>query len=222
MNKVIYFLRSAPYNYLIHGQNLYHSFDLVAKKIVDPPLKSGARKYFDRNVPKGVYRSNQVYTSKDQRAIQTGQFVNGNTKTLNLLKEVRYSMSNFISEQDFYGLDNKPQTDKARKAFVSALVGNHLEEGYNNLFKRIKILIKYISKEDFESVTIITHGFLLKIIEAYLRDPEVAKNPVRLLSYFSGESQTFSFCEGFVATQSQFSIRFKRYIRNKKGGIIKL
>ena len=76
-----------------------------------------------------------------------------------------------------------------------------------------KILM--LSKSGEENILFISHGFFLKVIEAYIRDKSIKENPINLLKYFDGSHETFKFCEGFVVIYEREEFVFRTYIRNK-------
>lgn len=220
MKKTAYFLRSAPYNYIVPGKNLYQSFDLVARKKYDPHLIERAGDFFKQNVPKEVFHTQESFTSSDKRCIQTADFLEVSYETSPLLSEVRYIMGNLIKESEFFEQNGKPNVNKARKVFVNNLIGNKLEESYASVISRIDKLMTIIKQNELTCITMFSHGFYLKIIEAYIKNPSIKDDPCKLLQYFNGSNETFRFCEGFKVEINNDNVKFIRYIRNKKGIIV--
>lgn len=212
MKKVI-FIRTAPYNYLIEGCNLYESFDAVAKKKIDVSLRNDARIVFKKNFPRGTYK--EVFCSPRLRSKQTARFLTKNPKQLSILSEVYYGMGDFITQGDFLGKDHIPNVMRARTAFVNALIENKLGESYKNVINRVKKVLKKASKSELNQI-FISHGFFLKIIEAYIKDPSIEHAPSNLLKYFDGKGETFHFCEGFKVEFDGKKFTFKKYLRNIK------
>ncbi len=212
MQKRVYFLRSASYDYKIDGKNLYQSFDLVARRIIDPPLDMT----HGPHVPKQLHQLNvTAFCSPSKRSAQTATLVTTKVSVLSDLLEVKYKMANFISEKDFYDQQGRPQVRKAREAFVQALIQNQLEESYQLVIQRIESMLKTISKENSSNIIVFSHGFLLKIIEAYAKDKSIKTHPPHLIKYFDGSVETFKFCEGFLLRVKNRKFIFDSYIRNE-------
>lgn len=213
--KKIFVIRSAPYDYLIKGKTLYESFDLVAQGKFSPKINNEiGRKLLGLIFKQENKNDIFVICSRRKRSIETAQIITKKIRATNLLIEVDYKMGEFISETSFYGTHDKPDVDKARRSFVNALIHDKLQEKYNSVMSRIEKIVKVVSSADEKYIVLISHGFFMKIIEAYIRDPKIKNNPKKLLKYFSGRHETFHFCEGFVVGEQKGDFKFKKYIRN--------
>jgi broad specificity phosphatase PhoE len=213
IKKQIYFLRSAPYDYAIPGVNLYQSFNLVARKVLSPPIQENKIDNISRRLLYTLKDTQVVFSSAQKRSIDTAKLIGKNVKVLDVLKEVEYFMEDFITEEEFYenGVAN---VQKARTAFVHGFIENKLQEKYVDVISRIEILLSILYNVPEDKVVLFSHGFYLKIIEAYIKEPEIKDNPNNLLSYFDGKSETFKFCEGFIITQENDTVTFDRYLKN--------
>jgi hypothetical protein len=200
MKKNIYFIRGNPYSYAQPRKDLYDSFDAVATDAVDPECTSMHR--IESVIPKKGQKLS-VFVSDRLRSVQTGKLYDARPIILPELHEIHYTMNQFITKADFFD-GEKANVDRARKAFVRALIHDQLGEPYLVLMNRIKKLFAILEEADSDCVCV-THGFLLKVIESFLHDPSIVTNPERLLKFFSGEKETFHFNEGF------------RYTPGKKG-----
>jgi len=207
--KIIYFLRTAQYPYQIKGEDLYDSFDAVATRKLD----LGIQKTKDQLFAKTFEDIEQIYCSPTKRSIQTA-FLIGNPQVREELREVFYSMKNFISKNKFFE-DGEPNVTKARKAFVSALIANELRESYTSVIRRIEQFLKQLQTTQGNSL-VFSHGFFLKILEAYIRDTSIKSQPKKLLKYFSGETETFHFLEGFTVKEHNGKYIFESYIRKEQ------
>lgn len=216
MTKQIFIIRTAPYDYQLKSMNLYQSFNAVAKRKIEASIKSSASDYFKSNLPIQMLRSNSIYCSPRIRSIQTAKFASQKPKILDSLIEVRFKMEDFIDEKDFFDKQGKPKVQKARKSFVKALVNSKLEESYDEVIKRIESLINTIEEDKSNKIMIFSHGFFMKIIEAYIKDKSIKNAPQKLLNYFDGNSETFKFCEGFILNSENGEFVFNSYIRNKE------
>lgn len=214
MKKTIYFIRTAPYDYQERSKTLYESFDLVATRIKDPSLNTHAKDHFLKNIDSRYFLSADIYCSPTLRSQQTAAFVGKEYATLPELYEINYSMSDFINESEFFSNGSNPNVTKARKAFVNALLEGKTQEKFKSVIKRIKVLLQIIQTKESQKVVVFTHGFFMKVIEAYIRNAEIEKNYLLLLDYFSGDSETFKFCEGFKVVEEKTNLLVKDYIRN--------
>ncbi len=214
MKKTIYFIRGAPYKYLIKGENLYRSFNKVAQRKFDPGLTNDSRKYFFSNVTREILSSKLIFHSPNKRSRKTALFVNKVVNELKLLSEIDYAMENFVSENEFF-VNNEPDVNSARKNFVSALINNNLNESYKHVIERVEYLMSICINSKEETILFISHGFFLKVIEAYIKNPKIKNIPKLLINYFNGENETFKFCEGFKIDYQDNKFTFKSYIRNK-------
>lgn len=216
MIKQIFIIRTAPYDYQIEGMSLYESFNAVAKRKIEVSINSKAAGYFDRKLSSKIVNISSVYCSPRTRSIETAKFVSQDPQIFNELIEVKFRMEDFISEKDFFDKQGKPKVQKARKFFVFALINDNLEESYQEVMQRIELLIDKIKKDKSNKVLIFSHGFYMKIIEAYIRDNSIKSNPKKLLNYFDGSIETFKFCEGFILDQKNGKLVFNAYISDEE------
>src|SRR5690349_19320766 len=114
----IFFVRTGFYKYKVPGKNLYDSFDLVAKRIIDVQCEEIFLSTLKNMIPIEASLAQKVFCSTSLRSIQTAQAVYPDPVAKEDLCEVLYSMSDFILKSDFYYLNNRPNVTKARKAFV--------------------------------------------------------------------------------------------------------
>ncbi|MDO8503938.1 MAG: histidine phosphatase family protein [bacterium] len=214
MKKRIFIIRTTPYDYLIPGMNLYQSFNAVAKRKVEISVKPEAKEYFRKNLPIEILNTNSVYCSPRKRSIQTANFILSDPRVLEELIEVKFEMEDFITEKGFYDKQGNANVQKARKAFVKALVNNKLGESYKEVIQRIESLLKMISQDRSNKILVFSHGFFMKIIEAYVKDSSVKNRSKNLLKYFDGSSETFKFCGGFILEFENGEFEFNSYIKN--------
>lgn len=210
MTKQVFIIRTAPYDYQIDGKNLYQSFNAVAKREIEVSIKPAARDLLGTDL---FFDIDSVYCSPRKRSIQTAKLITSHPKVFEELMEIGFKMEDFISEQNFYDKQGNPNVLVARKAFVKALIGSELKESYEEILRRIEFLLKLILEDKSDKVLIFSHGFFMKIIEAYIKDRSIQDNPKNLLKYFDGSSETFKFCEGFILELNDGKFEFNTYIR---------
>ena len=190
----MYLMRSAPYEYLVPGMNLYESFNVVGKGDYEVEISEKEATIFVEKLSDEL-KCKTVFTSPRVRSQQTGKLLTSQPIVVEDLREVLYNMDEFISEDDFFDTNGKPNVTKARKAFVKTLINDDLTEKFGSVIERIESLIKKVIDTDAEIIVMVSHGFFMKIFEAYVIDPSIKYEPNRLLKYFSGASETFAFGE---------------------------
>ncbi len=216
MKQTYYFLRSAPYDYILPGRTLYQSFDDVARRKSDPPLRKNANVLFLEQIPHISAKQYLVLYAPSKRSKQTAEFFEKATmREEPLLAEIEYSMQQVIDEELFYDSTGKPDIMRARQSFVDSFIHNTLEEPYREVIGRIEKLLDQLKQEQYSTIMLISHGFFLKVIESYIRDKGIVDDPIQLKFYFTGETETFHFCEGFIAEQQNRHVRILSYVRNK-------
>ena len=214
-SKRIYFLRTAPYDYLLQGKNLYESFNMVAQGDVGVVLRPGAKKTFLSSVPAETLKVQSVFSSPRNSLPLTAKFISKKPILLDELVEIGYKMEDFITQGEFFKA-GIPNVNLARTRFVDALIANQLQEDYSHIFERIDHLLKIIGQDDSQDIAVITHGFILKVIESYAHSSKVKTDPTLIKKYFSGDTEGFKFCEGFIAELSADRLKFVSYIGSSK------
>lgn len=195
MAKEVYLIRSAPYDYLIPGLNLYHSFDLVGQGVYEVELDQDQVQQFAKQLP-AKYKAEVVLSSPRLRSIQTGRMLADMVIIDENLREVGYTMPEIISEADFYDKTGKPNVDRARREFVQALIADELTESFGSVLERVENVLDRVYKMKEQKITLVSHGFFMKIFESYIMDPSIKDEPQRLLQYFDGSKETFRFGDG--------------------------
>lgn len=197
MKKCIYFLRSGSYDYIQGINDLYTSFDLVARGITDPPLSSEGRLQVQK-LKKQIVNCQLVVCSPARRSQETAKILGDQIKVDSRLGEIVYSMSDFISQTDFYDAQGKPRVDRARKLFIEAFGNDRLGECYVDCIQRIESLLYYLESLPNSTIAVVGHGFFLKVVEIYLKRPQIKNDRKILLECFPVEKPAYEFCEGFV------------------------
>lgn len=192
MSKKVYLMRSAPYEYMVPGMNLYQSFDVIGKGEYEVEIDEPQLAHFAQKIPPQL-KNGVVLSSPRLRSVQTALLLTPRPVVAEELREVGYSMIEFISESEFFNADGSPNVTKARKAFVHALIEDRLSEKFAELIERIEKILARVVQMPNKKVVMISHGFFMKIFEAYMLDAEIKKEPRRLLKYFSGEKEAFHF-----------------------------
>jgi broad specificity phosphatase PhoE len=186
---------------------------MAATKEYNPPLLPTSNDLFYTSKIRTKTKDVTISLSSfDLRSQQTAQLISQNHETTPLLTEIKYSMSDLLPKEKFYK-NGTPDVDNARKTFVNNLISDKLEP-YYSVTNRVKDLLVFLDSLPDIEIVCVTHGFYLKVIEAYIRDQDIIKNPNKLLQYFDGKTETFKFFEGFEVSQKYKIFIFESYIRN--------
>lgn len=197
MAKEIIFLRPFDYDYRIGKHDLYDSFDLVAKKLENPSIRPVVAEQVYPLSPTQLKQSEVIYTSAANRTCETATLFTSSSIIVPELDEIDYQMSDFISKEDFFLSDGKPDVNKARRLFFQALTDNKLTEKFPSILNRVKHVLEVIKQTDAEHIAVFTHGFLLAVIEGYIQDQSIEEDPHNLLTIYDGSAIPHRFLEGF-------------------------
>ena len=191
MIKII-FVRTAPYEYNLFGKSLYESFDLVARKLYEPTLQ---RKLSLPNLPK----PDTIFCSPRKRSIETAKAIKqkfnpkSELRVTTLLREIDFSMSQFIAKAEFENV----MLAIARTKFIQAFARNKLDEKKEAVRARIDKLLGLVRKKS-GTVLCCSHGFFMKLVQIYLKDKTIFAKPKKLVKLFEPGKKPFDFLEYFV------------------------
>lgn len=203
--KNIMIIRSLPYTYRINGLDLYDSFDAVARREVDPHISPPTTESLAR-LKSVTEKSDLVYISDTCRSRETASFLSKSFTITPLLNEIQYSMHDFIEKDVFVTMSEN--VTYARKSFFRAYINNKLREEHKAIISRIDQIFEMIDREDAENVLLISHGFFIKLVEAYVRLPGFRFDPRQLLSLYDGSVPTYPFSGGIQIHKNDNVINF--------------
>lgn len=123
---------------------------------------------------------------------------NKNSKLLatKFLNEIPFRLEDHCNEFEY----KKEGSLAVRRAFKKLFIEDKLMISRNKIFDEIYIFLKYVNDnfKSQKSITVISHSFRLKCIEAYLKtNGRIIKSPKLIEQYISDPTKTFSFGEGF-------------------------
>jgi broad specificity phosphatase PhoE len=190
MAKRIFFMRSAPYDYSLKGFDLYDSFDRVARGEADPGINPTTIKISMSNAA--------VLCADDKRCFSTARLICARPTRSKLLSEIGYSMDQVMPKDEFFGKGSRPEIERARKGFIDALVGDRVNERYGDIMARIRSLFRLLKAAEGDDVVAVSHGFLMKAVEAYAKDGSIEREPKKIRNHFDESSIAFGFLEGFT------------------------
>ena len=91
------------------------------------------------------------------------------------------------------GLDPESYSSTiARTKFLQDFVNNTLLEPRKRIEARIKRILK---KAEYTDILLVTHTFLMKILEAFIKFPDLFKYPQKLKGNFTVNKRLFDYCE---------------------------
>ena len=115
---------------------------------------------------------------------------------LDSLREIRFDLSQICSKNNW----EKERSVAVRRGFKRAFVEDKLPVSREVIFKEIKELLALIKNNySGQQVTVVSHSFRLKLIEAYcLSDGAIEKDPNLINSYLLDDRKTYEFGQGFT------------------------
>ncbi len=93
-----------------------------------------------------------------------------------------------------------------RSLFKKLFIEDRLLISRQKIFDEIRtMLVKCLSQKN-QDITIISHSFRLKIIEAFIKTKgEIEKNPELIHQYIFDDKKTFGFGEGFLVSETELN-----------------
>lgn len=197
-------ISSAPIEHELPGHDLYDSFSLVSQGILDAPLTKEAAAVLARHQfsfdPLAIAaiiaapHGQTLDTAKllvEQRIVPDALIL----ETRNAAG-VRFTMESLISKEEFVSRPYGEAIAEARRAFVEKLFANELEESFDSVAARIEGLLGELRAHSGE-VLCISHGFYMKLLEIYVREPDAFSTLEGLLRAFAPENRPYEPLGGF-------------------------
>lgn len=170
----------------------YQGYCLIAKNEVDPPIVKEA---VDINFHKVAL---PIFHSPAKRGLETAQKISqilgtGRLVALNGLKEVCFSLEEMMSEKEF----GQAGSNLVRQIFCDFFIADRLLETRLSIKKRLDKLLDYFRKLPEGEYLVISHSFLMKLLQIYLKENSLFDKPELIIKYFDCQNKTFQFGEGF-------------------------
>jgi broad specificity phosphatase PhoE len=202
---MIYAICSAPITYCLDNLTTYKSFDLVARGLRDAPLSHEAKNavyqkrfFFDEARIRTILTAPQGQTHETgQLCITTGRISNAKIQTTPLLQNIRFSMSELISQRQFSTGEDPAVMKHARRMFITKVFDNQFSESRHALQERMDELIA-LAKQQPADVLCIGHAFFLKILENYCLDPDIFKKREAFITTFNPDRRPYEPLSGFT------------------------
>ncbi len=193
--KKILFLRPAIYLDLIPGMDLISSFDLNGLQLNDPLLDTNTEKTIKRvkNLKKN-FKIKYILSSPVSRCVQTAKLFDLPIKILPELKEIKFSVANFVTPEnkDF-------NVNLLRENVVKSIVEDKNEEKVNDVIARIDSFFKKLKKIPNGSVCI-SHAFVMKFFEILFLNDMKIENANIFIKNYDWKIKPYDFLEGFCVS----------------------
>jgi hypothetical protein len=177
------------YDPTVNGKySKYDGYYLIGKQEVDPEIVAAPqlKKFNETQV---------VFCSKLKRGIETALKISKDKNVIVLpeLNEVRFDLGTLvnINEYDKYG------SYLVRKRFINAFIENNLLETREDIEIRIEKLFKLLKNFPDGNYLMISHSFIMKILQIYIKDRNLFKKPEMIRKYFDVNNRTYEFGTGF-------------------------
>jgi len=112
------------------------------------------------------------------------------------LKEIPFELKNICAKEEW----ESEKSTAVRKRFKEAFIADNLSLSREQIFFEIKHLLALVRRceKEYENVTLISHSFRLKIIEAYLATGgEIVFKPCLIHDFIFDNEKTYEFGSGF-------------------------
>lgn len=182
---MIYFHKILAYALTPTAGDAFSYLDDLTMQRIDPP--SLCPQAFEAKTPivfhSPLQRAKDILRSKsDQRTI-----------SLNELAEIPFSMKALCTPLEW----SQESSAVVRRRFKEAFIADTLPIRRSVLEQQIKSLLLQCSRE--EDVTVISHSFRLKLIEAYvLTKGTLFQDPLSLHAHLHDDEQTYDWGQGFT------------------------
>lgn len=183
----------------------YTGLCFSAKLASDPPLSPDAEETLMPAVTSS--QSTVVFHSTLLRGRQSAEVFQKHRHTPLIpnpdLNEIPFSLSDFVTAEEY----DRERSVPVRKRFTEAFAADTLLEKRKNIIERAKRVNALLTSLDEPAVTLISHSFFMKVLEATLNGEDLDEEPELLKNRIKPEESTYHFGGGFV-----FDIRQKRQL----------
>ena len=168
----------------------YQGYSKICLREEDP----GISKNEEVLVPKKICK---IYCSSLTRGKETAKeytrYTNMDYEVISELNEIMFDLTALLSEEEFEKYGN----NLARKRFIDNFIDDKLMESREEIKARIDVLLENAKGLPDGDYVLISHSFLMKILETYLKDPSLFNNPKILRKHFNSSKRTYNFGQGF-------------------------
>lgn len=193
MRKTVVARKNCPYDPTLGGTfSRYEGHALIASGQQDPGIVHGCR----IGVPEGF--AGPILCSPSNRCRQTAELLSRRVETPGViavpeLSEVRFDLRKLVGRHEY----ERDGSDLVRERFIAAFVQDRLDEPRGSIWMRLRLLLKKLSRGADEWYLLVSHSFILRILQAYLEEPDLFATPTLLRQHFDPGTKTFESGEGF-------------------------
>lgn len=180
--KKVFFRKNLEYDPTFKGKfSRYEGFLKISVKDFDPEILPGQKLL-------GRKKTNSFCST----ALRSRQSVVNGTE-LNILDEIRFNLGNLLT-RDEYGAGG---SNLVRERFLLFFEKDLLDESRINVQDRLNKLLRFIEDLPNGKYLFVSHSFVMKIFETYLKEPGLFEKPEKLRGYLNPQNKTYNFGEGF-------------------------
>ena len=170
----------------------YRGYALTSLQKRSPSIKKASNLV---DIPSRL--TNPIFCSPLKRGRETAFFVRSNKgldiKILKELNEIKFSLKRLLTEEEY----NKYGSDLVRERFIEAFVNDCLSEKRIDIKRRITRLLYKLKNLPDGYYLLVSHSFLMKILQSYVKNKNLFKDPRILLKSFDYAKKTFNHGYGF-------------------------
>jgi len=190
--KKIYIRKIFPYDPTFGGKySKYEGYSRILKNIEEPSVIKPKK----IKVAKGL--NGPIFCSSSKRGIESArlysQVLKLPYKVIYGLGEIKFSLEDLLSEKVY----RVRGSNLVREMFINRFVNDTLPEKRKSIKQRLDKFLTRISHLKNGRYLAISHSFIMKLMETYLKEGELFNNPEILRKYFNFRLKTFEFGSGF-------------------------
>ena len=176
----------------------YAGYCLSTQFAIDPPLIGGA--YEEVYGAVRTLKGNVVLHSSLLRGRQTAKYISKTrgVKSIKLpeLNEIPFSLAQLVTEDEYA----KFGSNLVRERFIRAFEDDSLLEKRADMQERVKGIYDFLRELDEQSVTLVSHSFFMKVLEATVENVPIFEEPSSLSVVLNPEQRTYPYGTGFNFT----------------------
>jgi len=182
----INFIKTLKYETKPQNGDVFEYLSKLTMQEIDPPSTSDICIQTNSKI---------VFHSPLKRVIQTLE-LKSDTQYIETdkLKEILFNLKELCTKQEW----EKEKSEIVRERFKTAFINDQLPIKRVIIFDEIKEVLNDCLSQDTDNVTVISHSFRLKLIQAFIETQgKIINNPHLIHRYIEKDKKTFEFGGGF-------------------------